>query len=419
MVSYETQERNFGVKLAAAIERAGDKVQGDGLRGVPWYDGHRLTPMAVRSLNDEFEFIASKIGTDTTGADVKLAKEPVKEFISENGGMSTLAFIAHARLAHAKEYPKALGNDFVIAEARMAMTSGAVGVLPLDPNGTPVVDVARKPRTVLLNRIPRRAHNMSTFRWNFIVTASVAEGLGTQEAPTMTADDDTYDNHIKTLRSWHTVRALSDISPKFSGRGLLNEFIEAGYRALDEYEEEQIYTGTGAGVDPWIGLNGTCDVNTTDLSGAAITLDNVRDQLGECGANSPIGALGEYGPAVGVTDYDTWSLLDDAIGVNRQQTPTGGRDPGTGTGVTWREVTFQASANAVTTAAGKMIFLVDPSTLLFADAQYRLVQEFARTTTSTPYGITSWSTLANLYANDSSNSDGTGDTVNAFIDNIA
>lgn len=409
IVSRTQQARSYGDKIADMVARAPEI-------GVVIYDGRRISYEAELSLGKEFENVASQIGTDAKGNDAVSDRELVRKYVERNGSMGSLPFVQHAAAELAKAYPKSVAlNQYQAAE--LALASTGVGVLPLDPNGIPVIDMDRQPATIL-PLLPHRVIGLATFRGNFIQTGSVAVGVGTQEAATKTTQDDTYDNTVKTLRGWQAVKVLTDVSQIVAGRPLLNEVTAAAYRALDEYEELQIYTGTGAGVDPWIGLNLTLLSNTFDAATAPFTIDSVRDELVEVIANSPVGDITTdiiCGATVGVA-------FDEAIGTNRQQTSTGGRDPAlSGIVTTWRGKNLRISnlLTSTETANNRMLFGINPSTIELVTAEYRAMKPMARTTSQDTYTWDSWGTIYNRYASDASNSDGTEDLVNFFIDNYA
>ena len=309
------------------------------------------------------------------------------------------------------------GDDLKLTrdEAKFALTSGTVGTLPLEINQE-AFDVARK-AVDIVPRIRRFAIGTEQYFWNPITTASVAVGIGPTENPTLTTQDDTYTKCVLTTRGMQAVKVWSDKSGLTTpGRSLQSEFIAAGNRALDVYEESMIIAGTGAGTaDTYLGIPTMSTTNGVDKNSSAVILDDLDTCHANLVANSPDGDNADFG----ITDPTTWNVLAKAIGVSFA-TPVAGageRPNSQKTGFTWGGTTYIASPNMPTGANVLRVFMLDLSKLAFGDLLYRSWGEYARTTTLNTYACHSWT--AGLIDFSANAAGGTGALSHADIQEIS
>lgn len=281
------------------------------------------------------------------------------------------------------------GNDIQLtqAEAAFALTSGAVGTLPLTIDSG-VFDVARK-RPQILPNIRRFVVGTEAYYWNPITTASVAVGFGATEAPTLTAQDDTYTKCVLVTRGTQAVRIWSDKSALVSGRPLQSEFMATANAALDTEEERAIIAGTGAGLDQYVGIPTLATTNNVDKNSSAITLANLDTLAAAIKAASPDG----FNAMFAITDPTTWNVLAGLIGASYLSPNQGiGERPSIeGPTLLFAGMRIRASADMPTGSNVKRFFCLDTSKLAIADLLYRSWGEFARTTTNTTLACHSWS----------------------------
>src|SRR3990167_3296971 len=379
---YGPSKMNFDLLEQGRVASFGHKLvdKADKYGQAEWYGPNEngawgITYDAKMSLEAQRDDIYAKFSTDAKGADLKLTK----------------------------------------SEAKFALTSGTIGTLPLTIN-TAYLDVARK-RPDILPRVRRFAIGTEQYFWNPVTTAAVAVGFGATENPTLTTQDDTYTKCVLTTRGMQAVKVWSDKAGLTTpGRSLQSEFIAAGNRALDVYEESMIIAGTGAGTaDTYLGIPTMSTTNGVDKNSSAVILDDLDTCHANLVANSPDGDNADFG----ITDPTTWNVLAKAIGVSFA-TPVAGageRPNSQKTGFTWGGTTYIASPNMPTGANVLRVFMLDLSKLAFGDLLYRSWGEYARTTTLNTYACHSWT--AGLIDFSANAAGGTGALSHADIQEIS
>jgi hypothetical protein len=290
---------------------------------------------------------------------------------------------------YAKFSTNSQGTDikWTKAEAKLALTSGTVGTLPLTIDSG-VYDVARK-RPQILPNIARFVIGTEAYYSNPITTASFAVGFGAVENPTLTAQDDTYTKCVLVTRGTQAVRVFSDKSVLVSGRPLQSEFMATANAALDTEEERAIIAGTGAGLDQYVGIPTLATTNNVDKNSSAITLANLDTLAAAIKAASPDG----FNATFGITDPTTWNVLAGLIGASYLSPVQGqGERPSIeGPTLNFAGMNIRASADMPTGSNVKRFFCLDLSKLSIADLLYRSWGEYARTTTLNTFASHSWS----------------------------
>ncbi len=355
------QVDTWGEKAVGLIDKAGE-------RGYEWCNPKTgIDYYFLDSIKQRHDEIASAHGTDPQGSNIKVNWTQYGR--DGKPGVSALT------LWNVEE-----------AKTQFARASTDIGTLPPTINYSPL-DVARL-HTVLVPKIARFAISTSAYFWNPITTASVAIGIGSTEAPTLTTQDDTYTKATLVARGTSGVGVVTDLAQAVAGRPIQNEIIAAKLRALDVYEELTAYTGTGGGsTEPYKGIEALATTNALTAS-SLLTLDQLDTERAKIGKINPNGFTCD----LGLTDYSTWNTLAKQVNVQlRTSTPGRATSSRAEVGLEYPNgTTVVATPHMSAASASRVFYFVDTKVLAFADVMYRAIGQYARTTYQDTTGIQSW-----------------------------
>jgi hypothetical protein len=288
------------------------------------------------------------------------------------------------------EIGEALKQDMVAKAPSMPSTVGGTytgySMLP------PFVDASIVDKTVretpLVKLLPRKAIRGRSYVYNILSAKAGASFMGEDAA--LAEQVDTRSTGTAAMKFLYAVGRVTGIaSASQTIINLLAEDIRVKTASMNEALENEIVNGAVAtNALGFNGLTASITTNTTDNSGANITLDDIREDL-----NTSFEANGMIDLAV--TDGNTHNyikglLMDFQRNVER---PSGVMDFGIPDAFMFDGVLFIKDRYAPTTAAARRIYYLDTRYLFLAVLQDYTFEELAKVNDSQKYMLKWYGTM--------------------------
>lgn len=269
-------------------------------------------------------------------------------------------------------------TDEYTAGTLYSSTSGSLNVLIPIYVDTAIVDLVRK-ETPLYEMLPKRATRGKTYDWNDLSTLNSAAFK--LEGAAQAVSDDTYGRHSTPIKFAYAVGKVTGpaIATMSGYIDILREQVMTHTRALAYLLEETILTGDAStNPEEFSGFDTLITTNTTNKSGAALTIDDLRNSIRYARQGGKTTIVGGGNPNLIVTNLATIDEIKALLQAWLNY-------PAPLTSLAWGIQTIEfegipiiASKFASITSSAKRLYVLDTSKIFLAVLQDMTYEDMAK-----------------------------------------